>query len=289
MTLTSVLPTGVFAVAHPPDGVVDAPEDAVEAQAGGVGSAVETFGSADEMFGAADETVGAAADDPAVSGVDEAADTQPERPRTPPPAPPFVPLKEAKQAPPPPAVVPVAATGVLDIPAVAVSAYRSSAEVLGAENPACGLPWTLLAGIGRIESGHAFGAPADGAGNPVQPIYGPVLDGSLDGNEIITDTDDGLLDGTTTHDRAVGPMQFIPETWQYYAADGNGDGVADPQNIFDAALAAGRYLCDGGSELDHHEQRERAILRYNNSMAYVVSVMAWEQAYREGIDPTQVS
>ncbi|MEU1981203.1 lytic murein transglycosylase [Nocardia sp. NPDC019395] len=254
VTLTSLIPTGVFAVAGPADQAVGAPEDDLARGVKGVaGNPVAT-------------------------------------PRTRVAPVPFVPLKEAKPAPPPPPpIVAVSAAGVQDIPAVAVAAYRNSAEVLGAEDPACGLPWTLLAGIGRIESGHAFGTLDDGAGNPVQPIYGPVLDGSLDGNEIITDTDDGLLDGMTTHDRAVGPMQFIPETWQNYASDGNGDGVTDPQNIFDAALAAGRYLCDGGSELDHREQRERAILRYNNSMAYAVSVMAWEQSYREGSDPTQVS
>lgn len=249
VTLTSMLPTGVFAVASPPDEVVRAPEDDL----------------ARGVKGVAENPVGT---------------------RRPEPPAPFVPLKEAKPAPPPPPPpTVVVATGVQDIPAVAVAAYRNSAEVLGTENPACGLPWTLLAGIGRIESGHAFGALADDAGNPVEPIYGPVLDGSLAGNEIITDTDDGVLDGMTSHDRAVGPMQFIPETWQYYASDGNGDGVADPQNIFDAALAAGRYLCDGGSELEHRAQRERAILRYNNSVAYVVSVLAWEQAYSGGQDP----
>ncbi|MGI5218473.1 lytic transglycosylase domain-containing protein [Nocardia sp. CA-290969] len=254
MTLGSLLPTGVFAVANPSDEVTAVPED-------------------DLARG--------------VKGVDE---NPVAVPRISSPA--FVPLKEAKPAPPPPPPPPVVAVSVPvagDIPAVAVAAYQHSAEVLGAESPACGLPWTLLAGIGRIESGHAFGAPADDAGNPVEPIYGPVLDGTLDGNEIITDTDDGVLDGTTTHDRAVGPMQFIPETWQYYASDGNGDGVTDPQNIFDAALAAGRYLCDGGTELAHREQRERAILRYNNSVAYVVSVLAAEQAYREGSGGTAVS
>ncbi|MFI1462140.1 lytic transglycosylase domain-containing protein [Nocardia carnea] len=255
VTLTGLLPTGVFAVAHPPEEVADVPES-------------------DLARG--------------VKGVAENPSPTPRLsvPRPPPPV--FVPLKEAKPAPPPPPppVVSVPASGVGDIPAVAVAAYRNSAVVLGAESPACGLPWTLLAGIGRIESGHAFGALADGAGNPVQPIYGPVLDGTLDGNEIITDTDDGLLDGSTTHDRAVGPMQFIPETWGYYASDGNGDGVTDPQNIFDATLAAGRYLCAGGAELDHREQWERAILRYNNSVAYVVSVLAWEETYRNGSGPS---
>lgn len=38
--------------------------------------------------------------------------------------------------------------------------------------------------------------------------------------------------------RALGPMQFLPGTWSRYAADGDGDGKADVQNVFDASLAA---------------------------------------------------
>ena len=44
-------------------------------------------------------------------------------------------------------------------------------------------------------------------------------------------------------------MQFIPSTWALYGADGNGDGVADPFNIFDAAAAAAHYLCRAGGNL----------------------------------------
>ena len=73
-------------------------------------------------------------------------------------------------------------------------------------------------------------------GTTVTPILGPVLDGRLAGNEVIRDTDKGAIDGDPTHDRAVGPMQFIPATWAGYASDGNGDGIKDPNNVFDAAL-----------------------------------------------------
>ena len=38
-------------------------------------------------------------------------------------------------------------------------------------------------------------------------------------------------------------MQFIPSTWEWAGRDGNGDGKKDPNNIYDAALAAGHYLC----------------------------------------------
>jgi len=78
------------------------------------------------------------------------------------------------------------------------------------------------------------------------------------------DTDGGMLDGDTTWDRAVGPFQFIPSTWARWKADGNADGVADPQNIEDAALAAGRYLCAGGTNLADGTGWWRTILSYDN-------------------------
>ncbi|MBF6079696.1 lytic murein transglycosylase, partial [Nocardia beijingensis] len=152
---------------------------------------------------------------------------------------------------------------------------------LGSSVPGCGLSWSLLAGIGRIESGHAGGGRTDAAGTTVTPIFGPALDGSLPGNEVIKAADGGFV-------RAVGPMQFLPGTWGVYAADGNGDGVADPHNVFDAALAAGKYLCSGGLDLRDPAQELRAVLRYNNSMAYAANVLSWSRAYRTGGSPAQV-
>ncbi|MCP2290179.1 lytic transglycosylase domain-containing protein [Nocardia amikacinitolerans] len=175
--------------------------------------------------------------------------------------------------------------GALGVPGVAIAAYQNAERTLDAENPTCNMPWNLLAGIGRVESTHAFGGKADVDGNPLSPVYGPVLDGSLAGNNVIHDSDDGALDGLGGYDRAVGPMQFLPETWKRYAADGNGDGIADPQNLYDAALTAGKYLCDGGLNMSDLAQQSRAILRYNNSMAYVANVMAWANSYGTGVAP----
>ncbi len=206
-------------------------------------------------------------------------------------------LREAKQAapPPPPQVrtvaqpdgrAPAAApAGPLDMPGIAEAAYKNAERVLAAENPTCGMSWSMLAGIGRVESRHVFGGKADDGGNPLTPVYGPVLDGSLYGNHVIYDSDGGSLDGLQGYDRAVGPMQFLPETWKHYAADGNGDGIADPQNLFDATLTAGKYLCSGGLDMRDRAQQTRAILRYNNSMAYVANVMAWQVAYDSGVAP----
>ncbi|ONM50678.1 lytic transglycosylase domain-containing protein [Nocardia donostiensis] len=175
--------------------------------------------------------------------------------------------------------------GQQGIPGIADDAYLSAEQILAEENPECGMPWTVLAGIGRVESTHMFHGKADADGNALDPVYGPVLDGSLAGNNVIYDSDGGALDGLSGYDRAVGPMQFLPETWTRYAADGNGDGIADPQNYYDATLTAGKYLCDGGLDMRDTAQQSRAILRYNNSMAYVANVMAWSKAYATGVAP----
>ncbi|MBF6355294.1 lytic murein transglycosylase [Nocardia higoensis] len=175
--------------------------------------------------------------------------------------------------------------GTLGMPGISEAAYRAAEQTLAAEDPQCHMPWTMLAGIGRVESTHAFGGKADAEGNPLKPVYGPVLDGSLAGNAVIYDSDNGNLDGLSGYDRAVGPMQFLPETWKRYAADGNDDGIADPQNLYDAALTTGKYLCDGGLDMRDLSQQSRAILRYNNSMAYVANVMAWENAYANEVAP----
>ncbi|WP_430331634.1 lytic transglycosylase domain-containing protein [Rhodococcus sp. ACT016] len=172
--------------------------------------------------------------------------------------------------------------GPLGIPEIVLNAYRAAELTMASEQPGCGLQWNLLAGIGKIESNHAGGGQTNAAGTTLTPILGPTLNGHLAGNEVITDTDHGVLDGDPVHDRAVGPMQFIPSTWARYASDGNGDGVADPNNVFDASLAAARYLCSGGLDLRDPSQEARAVLRYNNSTTYMANVLSWSAAYRTG-------
>lgn len=174
----------------------------------------------------------------------------------------------------------------LGIPELVLGAYRAAEATMATQAPDCGVSWHLLAGIGRIESGHAGGGRTDATGTTVTGILGPTLDGTLAGNNVITDTDGGRLDGDPRHDRAVGPMQFIPGTWARYAADGNDDGVSDPNNVFDASLAAARYLCSGGLNLREPAQELKSVLRYNNSAAYASNVLAWSAAYAAGGTPT---
>uniref|UniRef100_UPI0031DB241B lytic transglycosylase domain-containing protein n=1 Tax=Saccharothrix mutabilis TaxID=33921 RepID=UPI0031DB241B len=174
--------------------------------------------------------------------------------------------------------------GQLGIPGVMLDAYMKAATRLSATTPGCNLHWSLLAGIGRIESGHARGGRVDAAGNTVHPILGPVLNGGP-GMAAIRDTDGGRYDQDTTWDRAVGPMQFIPSTWAGYAADGNGDGETNPNNVFDATVGAGNYLCAGGANLADPQQRARAVFRYNHSEEYVRTVLYWADAYADGVTP----
>lgn len=172
--------------------------------------------------------------------------------------------------------------GPLGIPGSLLGAYRQAADRLAQQRPGCGIDWALLASIGRSESNHARGGFVDRDGTTRERILGPVLNGGP-GVAQIRDTDGGELDGDATWDRAVGPMQFIPSTWRKYGVDGTDNGRADPNNVHDATLTAGRYLCAGGQDLRADDQLRQALHRYNNSRSYVETVIRWAQAYRDGV------
>jgi hypothetical protein len=177
----------------------------------------------------------------------------------------------------------VQAVGSLDIPAPALRAYRNAEAIMRSEAPSCRLTWEVLAGIGRVESDHGRFAGAvvgdDGVSTP--QIYGVALNGVGD-VAAISDSDGGSLDGDQVWDRAVGPMQFLPTTWELVSVDGDSDGVANPHDLDDAALAAAVYLCAGGIDLGDREQLRTALWRYNPSEEYVALVLSYIDAYREG-------
>ncbi|NUS45523.1 MAG: lytic transglycosylase domain-containing protein [Mycobacteriaceae bacterium] len=156
------------------------------------------------------------------------------------------------------------------VPFIAEVAYRTAAFQMAMEQPQCNMSWEILAGIGKVESHHANNGDVDMRGTARHGVHGPVLNGSLAGNEVVRNKSGGFQ-------RAEGPMQFMPGTWRHYAKPG-----ADPQNMFDAAYAAGNYLCSGGLDMRDPAQRTKAILRYNHSMAYVANVMAYARAYQSG-------
>jgi membrane-bound lytic murein transglycosylase B len=173
-----------------------------------------------------------------------------------------------------------------NIPPIALQAYGMADLTMRQVDPQCHMSWVTIAGLARIESNHGRYRGAHIAPNgDIDPrIVGVPLDGTS-GNRTISDTDGGVLDGDPTLDRAVGPLQFIPSTWAKWRADGNNDGRADPDNIFDAALAAGHYLCAGGRDLASGQGWRAAVLSYNNSDDYGRRVYAAAQAYANSTTP----
>ncbi|WP_410814430.1 lytic murein transglycosylase [Micromonospora sp. 067-2] len=167
------------------------------------------------------------------------------------------------------------------VPPAAMQAYGYAELVLAQTNRSCALSWTTLAAIGQVESGHgsANGARLGQDGKALPQIIGLPLDGQ-GGRMRIIDTDRGLLDRDTTFDRAIGPMQFIPTTWQEIGADADNDGVKDPHDLDDAALAAGNYLCKGGRNLSIAGDWWNAILSYNDVRRYAQDV--FDNANRYG-------
>lgn len=167
------------------------------------------------------------------------------------------------------------------IPARVLAAYAGAELAVKRETPACGLDWATLAGIGEVESAHGTlnGGEIRPNGKQQPAIFGIPLNGVT--TEHIPDTDGGSLDGDPQFDRALGPLQLIPETWQRFAADGNLDGKTDPQQIDDAALTAARYLCTDGHDLRTPAGWIQAVADYNDTADYNNRVAEAANSYRQ--------
>jgi soluble lytic murein transglycosylase-like protein len=99
--------------------------------------------------------------------------------------------------------------------------------------------WHILAAVGKVESDHGQNMGPSSAG-------------------------------------AMGPMQFLPSTWETSGVDGNGDGVANIMDPEDAIPAAARYLKTGGAPDDWYA----ALYSYNHADWYVRKVLAVAEGYR---------
>ncbi len=128
----------------------------------------------------------------------------------------------------------VAAARVATARAVGVPGDLRSLYVAAART--CkGLPWTVVAAIGQVESGHGRNTAVSYAG-------------------------------------AQGPMQFMPATFAAYGVDGNRDGVADINDPADAIFSAAHYLCANGAGRGPGPL-SRAIWHYNHADWYVALVL----------------
>lgn len=177
----------------------------------------------------------------------------------------------------------IATASTSGIPAAALAAYQRAEAVINAADKSCEIPWQLIAAIGRVESDHGrFGGNTLSEEGVAEPgIYGIALNGKNNTQNII-DTDAGQYDSDTVHDRAVGPMQFIPSTWSVVGVDGDNDGKRNPQDIDDAALATAVYLCSGDDDLSTDQGQRASVYRYNHSNDYVDLVISIMQAYMDG-------
>ena len=156
-----------------------------------------------------------------------------------------------------------------DIPGSLVGIYVAAAD-------SCpGLQWTVLAGIGSIESHHGQGRVDPATGDVTPHILGPALDGRSGFARI---PDPSSPDGWA---HAQGPMQFLPSTWARWGrlAPGRPAGaVPSPHNAWDSIWAAAAYLCGSAGQVT---DVRAAILTYNHSNAYVDKVLAKAAEYEK--------
>ena len=139
----------------------------------------------------------------------------------------------------------VSAAAAADIPAPQLALYRAAAATCP------GLDWSVLAGIGKVESDHGRA-----------PLPGVHAGANAAG--------------------ARGPMQFLPATFAAVTAahppPPGGAHPPSPYNASDAIYTAAAYLCDNGAR--HTTDLPRAVFTYNHSRAYVRAVLTHAARYR---------
>jgi membrane-bound lytic murein transglycosylase B len=170
-------------------------------------------------------------------------------------------------------------SGRTGIPQRALAAYAGAAIAKSTTMPMCGLSWNTLAAIGFVESRHGThgGSKLDDNGTAQPGIFGVALAGGKTAS--IPDSDAGSIDGDAENDRAVGPMQLIPQTWRNWHTDGNGDGIEDPQNIDDAVMATANYLCRASADMAHPAGWRKGVSAFNSAHSYLARVARVANGY----------
>ena len=150
-----------------------------------------------------------------------------------------------------PAQAAPAATGLAGAPtALAMSGIPADylAWYMAAAKTCPGLPWSVLAGIGEVESGH---------GRSALP---------------------GVRSGSNGAG-AEGPMQFEPATFAQFAVNADPGQPLSPYDPADAIYTAAAMLCANGARGGTPAGIEQAVFAYNHAQWYVSEVMAWAARY----------
>ena len=149
-------------------------------------------------------------------------------------------------------------SGPLDIPERALIGYAGGELTLRREQPNCHLSWVTLAGIGKASSDHGrFGGGSLNADGAAARALGTVpLQGAA---------------GEAASEQRSGPMQLTAAEWKR--------GSGNVQDIDDAATAAGRTLCAGGTDLQAGQSWWKAIANYRDSDLFRQQVLGNAQLY----------
>jgi cell wall-associated NlpC family hydrolase len=127
-----------------------------------------------------------------------------------------------------------------------------------------GVPWTILAGIGTVESDNGQD-PATGvhSGDNGFGAAGPMQIG---------------IGGAATNTWGGAPIHPASEVVNGVAADGDGDGIANVYDPADAIAGAAKYLVQAGVQTSP----SAAIFAYNHLQSYVQSVLYYAGLYAGG-------
>jgi cell wall-associated NlpC family hydrolase len=134
------------------------------------------------------------------------------------------------------------ALAMQDIPANYLAWYMAAAQTCP------GLPWSVLAGIGKVESNH---------GRSTLP---------------------GVRSGANSAG-AEGPMQFLPATFAEFAVNADPGSLLTPYDPADAIYTAARMLCADGARDGSQVGIQQAIFDYNHADWYVADVLTWAVRY----------
>jgi len=140
-------------------------------------------------------------------------------------------------------------TAIAEIPVAYLALYEQAGVAFG-------IPWQLLAGIGKVECDH---------GQNPDPACSQ--------------------EGVTNSAGAGGPMQFLAGTWQTYGTDADGNGSADRWDPVDAVFSAANYLRASGAP----DNIPAAVYAYNHSQAYVNEVLGWATLYEKQAAPADTT